>query len=181
MIVPDMSRRVTPSKRDADRPGAEIDPLRLDLQLCFALYAATADVVRLYRPHLDELGLTYPQYLVMMLLWEQAPRTVGGLGEALGLDSATLTPLLKRLEARRYVRRRRDPDDERRVLVEPTTEGRCLRARAVEVPAAVSCRIPMSVDDLVALREDLKTLRGALGNAAPPIEAAPATRRRARR
>jgi len=93
-----------------------IEVLRLDNQLCFALYGAANRMTRLYRPLLDALGLTYPQYLAMLVLWEKNPRTVGALGEALDLDSSTLTPLLKRLEAAGLVERSRDPDDERRVI-----------------------------------------------------------------
>ena len=106
-----MSSTITPSA------SAPVEALRLDRQLCFALYGAANRVTRLYRPLLDALGLTYPQYLAMLVLWEASPRTVGALGDALDLDSSTLTPLLKRLEAGGLVARHRDPEDERRVIV----------------------------------------------------------------
>ncbi|HEX6913526.1 MAG TPA: MarR family transcriptional regulator [Longimicrobium sp.] len=108
-------------------PGA--DDLRLERQLCFALYSAANLTTRLYRPLLEPLGITYPQYLAMLALWERAPRSVGALGGALGLDSGTLTPLLKRLEAGGLVTRTRDAADERRVLVGLTPAGLDLRAR----------------------------------------------------
>jgi DNA-binding MarR family transcriptional regulator len=110
------------------------DVLPLDRQMCFPLYAASNLLTRLYRPILAELGLTYPQYLVMLLLWEGAPRSVSALGEKLYLDSGTLTPLLKRMEAAGLVTRRRDPEDERRVLIDLTSKGDALRAEAVCIP-----------------------------------------------
>jgi DNA-binding MarR family transcriptional regulator len=143
-------------KRDGDRL------LRLGRQLCFALYSASSLVTRLYRPLLEPLGLTYPQYLVMLVLWEKAPRTVGELGDALGLDSATLTPLLKRLEAASLVSRKRDSSDERRVLVEPTGEGTALRERAQVVPRALLCQLPLSPSELVELHRTLTRLSRAL-------------------
>jgi DNA-binding MarR family transcriptional regulator len=110
------------------------DPLALDLQICFPIYAASNLLGRLYRPVLDELGLTYPQYLVMLVLWEAEPQSVGDLGARLHLDSGTLTPLLKRLEAHGIVKRKRDRVDERRVLVTVTPKGSALRERALRVP-----------------------------------------------
>ena len=107
-----MTARAKPKAKEAAAPAA-VPQLRLDNQLCFALYAASGLVTRAYRPLLEPLGLTYPQYLVMLVLWEDAPRTVKALGQALDLDSGTLTPLLKRLEAARFVTRRRDAQDER--------------------------------------------------------------------
>ncbi|ONF97608.1 MarR family winged helix-turn-helix transcriptional regulator [Sphingomonas jeddahensis] len=117
--------------------AAEEDPLRLDRQVCFPLYAATNLINRLYTPVLRPLRLTYPQYLVMLVLWEEEPQTVGDLGARLHLDSGTLTPLLKRMEAAGLIARRRDPRDERRVLVTLTTDGRDLRAKALHVPATM--------------------------------------------
>lgn len=116
----------------------EEDPLLLDRQVCFPLYAATNLLNRLYGPVLRELGLTYPQYLVMLVLWEDTPRTVGALGARLYLDSGTLTPLLKRMEAAGHVTRSRDPDDERRVMVGLTESGRALRERALHVPGIIA-------------------------------------------
>ncbi|TIX70822.1 MAG: MarR family transcriptional regulator [Mesorhizobium sp.] len=143
-----MTTEITATVSDvpADRAGAIAVP-RLDQQLCFALYSASGLMTKLYRPLLDPLGLTYPQYLAMLVLWERAPSTVGALGEALGLDSATLTPLLKRMEASG----RRDVADERRVLVEPTAKGEALRERAARVPAALACQLPLEVGELRSL------------------------------
>lgn len=135
-----------------------VEVLRLDNQLCFALYGAANRMTRLYRPLLDALGLTYPQYLAMLVLWEKSPRTVGELGEALDLDSSTLTPLLKRLEAGGLVERRRDPDDERRVIVALTDKGRALREQAVAIPEKLFCALDMPLEAITALRERLKTL-----------------------
>ena len=114
------------------------DPLLLDRQVCFPLYAATNLLSRLYGPVLRELGLTYPQYLVMLVLWEKEPQTVGSLDARLYLDSGTLTPLLKRMEAAGLVRRTRDPEDERRVVIELTESGKILRNQAVYVPETLA-------------------------------------------
>src|SRR3954468_17369412 len=126
-----------------------IDPdqaLRLDNQLCFALYSASLAMTRLYKPLLDELGLTYPQYLAMLALWEQDGLMVSELGERLSLDSGTLTPLLKRLEAAGLVARIRDVADERRVHITLTAAGRRLKQRAYKIPgcimAASQCSLP---------------------------------------
>ena len=139
----------------SDQP---VEVLRLDNQLCFALYGAANRMTRLYRPMLDALGLTYPQYLAMLVLWEASPRTVGALGEALDLDSSTLTPLLKRLEAGGLVTRDRDPEDERRVIVSLTDQGRALRDQAVTIPEKLFCALDMPIDTIGALRERLKTV-----------------------
>jgi len=135
-----------------------VEILRLDNQLCFALYGAANRMTRLYRPILDALGLTYPQYLAMLVLWEQSPRTVGALGDALDLDSSTLTPLLKRLEAGGLVERHRDPDDERRVIVALTEKGQALREQAVTVPEKLFCALDLPLEAITTLRERLKTL-----------------------
>ena len=145
------------SERKAEMAGAQAgvvpDIPRLDQQLCFALYSAVNRVTRLYRPVLAALGLTYPQYLAMLALWEKSPRTVGALGDALDLDSGTLTPLLKRLEKQDLVFRRRDPGDERRVIVELTEAGQALRVRAAEVPASLACKIALPPTELIDLRD----------------------------
>jgi DNA-binding MarR family transcriptional regulator len=155
-------------------PGA--DDLRLERQLCFALYSAANLTTRLYRPLLEPLGITYPQYLAMMALWERAPRSVGALGAALGLDSGTLTPLLKRLEAGGLVTRARDASDERRVLVDLTPAGRDLRARACAVPEALRCGLPLELDDAAALRDALWRYVQALRDGAETLpEADPPT------
>ncbi|WP_374575789.1 MarR family winged helix-turn-helix transcriptional regulator [Phenylobacterium sp.] len=148
----------TPSARDAAPEGgaAGVDPLRLDLQLCFALYSAANTVTRLYRPLLEPLGLTYPQYLTMMALWEKSPRPMAELGEALGLDSGTLTPLLKRLEAAGLVARARDAADERRVTITLTEAGAALKAKAAHVPAELACQLGCDLEEIADLRDRLK-------------------------
>ncbi|MER9290200.1 MarR family transcriptional regulator [Mesorhizobium sp. M7A.F.Ca.US.010.02.1.1] len=136
---------------------------KLDEQICFALYSASGLMTRLYRPLLEPLGLTYPQYLAMMALWERAPRTVGGLGEVLGLDSATLTPLLKRLEAGGFITRRRDAADERRVLLELTAKGQSLRGPAKDVAVQILCQFPrLSAVELDGLHRILAKLIAGL-------------------
>lgn len=132
------------------------DPLLLDRQVCFPLYAATNLLGRLYGPILRPLGLTYPQYLVMLVLWESEPQTVGALGARLYLDSGTLTPLLKRMEAAGYVTRARDPEDERRVVIRLTPKGKALRQDAAHVPGTIAQgRSPQALDDL---REGVRAL-----------------------
>jgi DNA-binding MarR family transcriptional regulator len=138
--------------------GEPVEALRLDRQLCFALYGAANRVTRLYRPLLEALGLTYPQYLAMLVLWEASPRTVGALGEALDLESSTLTPLLKRLETQGLVARTRDPEDERRVVITLTPAGDALRDKAKAVPEQLFCKLNMPLAELGDLRERLKEL-----------------------
>ncbi|MHB8283562.1 MAG: MarR family winged helix-turn-helix transcriptional regulator [Caulobacteraceae bacterium] len=128
------------------------DLLRLDRQVCFPLYAASNLITRLYRPLLDALGLTYPQYLVMMVLWEKSPRTVGEVGQQLHLDTGTLTPLLKRMEVASLIARQRDASDERRVLVSLTKQGEALKEPACRVPEALATQVAMSLQDLEKLR-----------------------------
>jgi MarR family transcriptional regulator, organic hydroperoxide resistance regulator len=136
--------------------GDQDDPLSLDRQVCFPLYAATNLLTRLYGPVLGKLGLTYPQYLVMLVLWEHEPETVGDLGARLHLDSGTLTPLLKRMEAAGLVTRKRDLKDERRVLVSLTVNGRRLRQQALHVPETMSKGYkPEGIDEL---RESVRAL-----------------------
>lgn len=151
-------------------PVAEDDLLLLDNQLCFALYSASLAMTKLYKPMLDRLGLTYPQYLVMLVLWETDGKSVSELGERLQLDSGTLTPLLKRLEAAGLVRRERAADDERRVLVHLTSEGRALRRRALQVPKEVACATQCSIEEIIDLRQRLHALRRRLQPAALPRE-----------
>jgi|TARA_R100000935_G_scaffold51602_1_gene78245 DNA-binding MarR family transcriptional regulator len=150
------------TRSEPSATGEGVDPLRLDLQLCFALYGASNRVTRLYRPLLEPLGLTYPQYLVMLALWERAPRSVGDLGQALDLDSGTLTPLLKRMETLGLVNRARDPRDERRVIVSLTEKGADLRSPASAVPGQLVCRLGGELGDLAALRDALQTLNRRL-------------------
>lgn len=133
--------------------------LSLDNQLCFALYSASLSMTRLYKPLLDELALTYPQYLVMLALWGADGVTVSDLGTRLSLDSGTLTPLLKRLEATGYLSRMRDVADERRVLIRLTAEGRALRAKAVQVPQCLLAASQCSLEELSQLTRQLQALR----------------------
>ncbi|MER7281338.1 MarR family transcriptional regulator [Dactylosporangium sp. NPDC000244] len=139
-----------------------VDVLPLDRQVCFALYTATRAVTARYRPLLDELGLTYPQYLVLLALWEQDQRTVKDLGAALRLDSSTLSPLLKRLEAAGLVARERRADDERSVTVRLTAEGSALRTRAAGIPARLVCDGGLGLGELEELRDTLVRLTAAL-------------------
>jgi DNA-binding MarR family transcriptional regulator len=140
--------------------------LRLDNQLCFAIYSASLAMTRLYKPMLDQLELTYPQYLVMLVLWEQDGLMVSELGQRLSLDSGTLTPLLKRLEASGYVSRIRDVKDERRVHISLTAAGRRLKARAAKVPACLMAASQCSVDELVSLTQQVQQLRDRIQAAA---------------
>src|SRR5580765_8981430 len=128
---------------------------RLDDQLCFALYAASRAVTQRYRPLLDELGLTYPQYLVMLVLWEHGPTTVKGLADALQLDYGTLSPLLKRLAAAGLVERQRRSDDERSVEISLTAAGDELKARASRIPQLLVDAYNLDANEFTALRDNL--------------------------
>jgi MarR family transcriptional regulator, organic hydroperoxide resistance regulator len=136
--------------------------LKLDNQLCFAIYSASLATTRLYKPLLDKLKLTYPQYLVMLVLWEQDGLMVSEIGERLSLDSGTLTPLLKRLESNGFVARLRDLDDERRVRITLTATGRRLKARAAALPGCLMAASQCSVPDLMALTQQMQQLRDRL-------------------
>jgi MarR family transcriptional regulator, organic hydroperoxide resistance regulator len=139
------------------------DPaLLLDNQLCFALYSTSLAMTKLYKPLLDELGLTYPQYLVMLVLWEEDGPMVSELGERLFLDSGTLTPLLKRLESAGLVARVRDTQDERRVHITLTAAGRKLKARAQKIPGCVRTASQCSLGELMQLKQQLRGLRDRL-------------------
>ncbi|MFF7942605.1 MarR family winged helix-turn-helix transcriptional regulator [Nocardia gamkensis] len=138
------------------------DHLTLDEQLCFPLYAASRAMTAVYRPKLERLGLTYPQYLVMLALWERDERSVGDVCQALDLDSGTLSPLLKRLEAAGLVERRRSVADERRVDIRLTERGRALRAEAGDIPAQMAEASGLSMDEVIALRGILHRLTEAL-------------------
>jgi DNA-binding MarR family transcriptional regulator len=142
--------------------------LALDDQLCFALYAASRAVTALYRPLLDELGLTYPQYLVMLVLWERGDNPVKDLGAALQLDYGTLSPLLKRLEAAGLVRRERRADDERSVLVGLTDSGAALRDKAQAVPPIIGQAMNLTAEDFAALQTTLRRLTTSVGTYNPP-------------
>jgi DNA-binding MarR family transcriptional regulator len=137
--------------------------LLLDNQLCFALYSASLAMTRLYKPLLDALGLTYPQYLVMLVLWERDGVMVSELGERLSLDSGTLTPLLKRMEAAGWLVRLRDVGDERRVNVTLTASGRKLKTRAAKVPGCILSATQCSLTEVVALTRQVQSLRDRLG------------------
>jgi DNA-binding MarR family transcriptional regulator len=143
------------------------DPLRLDMQVCFPLYAAARAVTQAYAPLLSKLGLTYPQYLVMLVLWETDGVTVKALGERLFLDSGTLTPLLKRLEAQGLVRRERSTEDARSVHVHLTSQGRALRRKAASIPEAMACKMGLSLEELSRLRRDVLRLFEALSRSQP--------------
>ena len=149
-----------PSHSTPNTPSPAI--LRLDNQVCFALYSASLAMTKLYKPLLDRIGLTYPQYLVMLVLWEQDGVTVSELGERLFLDSGTLTPLLKRLEAQGQIARLRDVQDERRVRITLTAEGRALRDQAEAIPQCVLQSSQCSIAELTALTTELKQLRDRL-------------------
>ncbi|MCB5910696.1 MarR family winged helix-turn-helix transcriptional regulator [Streptomyces pinistramenti] len=144
-------------------PDAEL--LRLDHQVCFSLHAASRAFGGVYRDALKDLGLTYPQYLVMLVLWEDGPRPVKSIGERLRLDSGTLSPLLKRLETAGLVRRERSTEDERSVTVHLTPDGEELRERALPVPRRMLAATGLTV-------EELRTLRGLLGRVTSALDEA---------
>lgn len=136
--------------------------LLLDNQLCFALYSASLAMGKVYKPLLDELGITYPQYLVMLVLWESDGLMVSEIGERLYLDSGTLTPLLKRLETAGLVQRLRDVVDERRVLIRLTPDGRKLKQRAAKLPQCILAATQCSPPELKNLTRELQALRASL-------------------
>ena len=146
-------------------PSRSLTPdqaLQLDNQLCFALYSASLAMTKFYKPLLDELGLTYPQYLVMLVLWEKDNVNVSEICEQLYLETTTLTPLLKRLEAAGLISRLRDVQDERRVHIHLTAAGRKLKARAAKVPACVLAASQCSIPELVQLTRQVRELRDRL-------------------
>lgn len=156
-----------------------VDALHLDEQLCFTLYSTVHLLNRTYRPLLEELGLTYPQYLAMLVLWEEDDVTVKALGERMLLDSGTLTPLLKRLESAGFVKRERDVLDERQVRIRLTATGRALRAKAECVPVSILEASGLDVEELRDLKERVLAIREALSarlEEEPPPP--PASRRR---
>jgi len=144
-----------------------LDPetkLRLDAQLCFPLYAASNLLTRRYGPLLKKIGLTYPQYLVMLVLWERAPCLVTELGRALYLDTGTLTPLLKRLQQAGLIERRRETSDERKVMITLSEQGAALREKAAAVPDAIACLLPYDAEQAVRMRDELRELVGVLAS-----------------
>ena len=142
---------------------SSINPaLLLDNQLCFALYSTSLAMTKLYKPLLETLGLTYPQYLVMLVLWERDGLMVSELGDRLFLDSGTLTPLLKRLESANLIARIRDVQDERRVHITLTAAGRALKTQAASIPDCILKASQCSLPDIVALTQQVQTLRNNL-------------------
>ena len=161
-------------RRHPTEPDALVAPLSpgwllLDQQMCFALYSASLAMTKLYKPLLEPLGLTYPQYLAMLVLWETDGITVSQMGERLALDSGTLTPLLKRVEAQGLLQRLRDSADERRVLLQLTPAGRALKKKAAAVPPAVAAARGCGLGEVAALTARLQTLRQQLTDALPRV------------
>jgi DNA-binding MarR family transcriptional regulator len=138
------------------------DVLHLDNQLCFALHSASLAMTKVYKPHLDALGVTYPQYLVLLVLWERDGVTVSAIGERLYLDSGTLTPLLKRLEAQGLLSRTRDAEDERRVVIRLTDQGRALKQAAAAIPGCILGATGCTVEQVVDLARQVAELRDRL-------------------
>jgi len=138
--------------------------LLLDNQLCFALHSASLAMTKVYKPHLDKLGVTYPQYLVLLVLWERDGLTVSDIGERLFLDSGTLTPLLKRLEAAELIKRTRSTEDERQVMIALTSKGEALREKARTVPQSILAASACSVGELVAMKNEIVALRDKLNS-----------------
>ncbi|MFO6298209.1 MarR family winged helix-turn-helix transcriptional regulator [Rahnella selenatireducens] len=136
--------------------------LHLDQQMCFALYSANLALHKVYRKLLGQLDLTYPQYLVMLVLWQRDEVTVSDIGEKLFLDSATLTPLLKRLEVAGLLVRQRAKADERQVIISLTAEGKALREKAQSIPEAIFCATECDMGEIIALKQQLEALRGHL-------------------
>lgn len=146
----------------ARKPLAPDQLLRLDNQICFAVYSAAHAFNRVYKPLLERLGLTYPQYLVMLVLWERDGVAVKDIGERLYLDSGTLTPLLKRLEQAGLIRRTRSTEDERRVLIGLTSQGQTLKDKARAVPPSILAASQCSVGELMAVKDEIVALRDRL-------------------
>ncbi|MCO5399632.1 MarR family winged helix-turn-helix transcriptional regulator [Ralstonia soli] len=147
---------------DERKPHSPYPNLTLDVQLCFALYSTMIGLNKVYRTLLKPLGLTYPQYLVMLVLWEQDAQTVSAIGERLFLDSATLTPMLKRLEAAGLIERQRSETDERQVIISLTNEGRALQHRAKDVPTCIGAAAECAPEEIASLRSQLNELRERL-------------------
>jgi DNA-binding MarR family transcriptional regulator len=158
----------------AELPEIPGDPLALERQVCFALSIAARSVLSIYRPILEPMGLTHPQYLVMLALWGQSPLAVKELIEMLQLDGPTLSPMLKRLEAAGLVTRTRDPEDERQLRISLTDKGRALREQALNVPPAVVAKLGMSLGDLMELHKGLTELNEAARRAGVKPFPAPA-------
>lgn len=132
--------------------------LKLDNQLCFAAYSASRAIIRAYKPLLDRLGITYTQYITLMVLWEHKTVSMNKLGEYLNLDSGTLTPLLKKMEKSGLIERKRAENDERQINIAITKKGKALKEEALKIPEQMFCKLPMGVDDACELRDMLKKL-----------------------
>lgn len=132
--------------------------LKLDNQLCFTIYACSREVIRLYRPFLAELGITYTQYVALLVLWEKESLTLKELGEKLFLDSGTLTPLLKKMEAANLLVRQRSQNDERTICIRLTEQGKSLKNKAYEIPEKVFCSAQLDVQEVMGLRDQLKKI-----------------------
>jgi DNA-binding MarR family transcriptional regulator len=158
----------------AELPEIPGDPLALERQVCFALSIAARSVLGIYRPILEPMGLTHPQYLVMLALWGRSPLAVKELIEMLQLDGPTLSPMLKRLEAAGLITRTRDPNDERQLRVDLTQQGRDLREQALNVPPAVVAKLGVSLGDLMELHKGLTELNEAARRAGVQPAPAPA-------
>ena len=142
----------------------DYEMLKLENQLCFALYACSREITKLYKPYLESLGLTYTQYITLLVLWEQDNIKIKQLGKILHLDSGTLTPLLNKLEKAYIVTRINDNNDERNVFVKLTVKGNEMKDKAKEIPAKVFCSKELSIDQAIDLREELKALLTRLDN-----------------
>lgn len=132
--------------------------IKLENQLCFSLYAASREVIKLYKPVLDQFDLTYTQYITMLVVWEEKKISVKGIGQKLHLDSGTLTPLLKKLEQRGLITRYRDKNDDRVVIVEITSEGEALKKDIIQVPQKVSCQVGLELEEGIILKAQLDKL-----------------------
>lgn len=143
-------------------PDSPSEPLPLDAQLCFSLYSTTIAINRLYKPMLDSLGVTYPQYLVLGTLWEGDGQTIGAIADRLALEPSTITPLMKRLEAAGFVSRQRNPQDERQVQVFLTAKGKALRREASCLTDALLANSKLTIPEMIALNEQVQWLRTAL-------------------
>lgn len=140
------------------------ESLKLENQICFPLYACAKEVVRKYKPYLDQIGLTYTQYIAMMVLWEHKEMNVKELGQYLYLDSGTLTPLLKKLEEKEYITRSRSKEDERNLIVSITDKGEELKEKALFIPKEMSGCVALSKEEAKTLYETLNKLLGILGS-----------------
>ncbi len=142
--------------------GQKYDALKIENQLCFPLYACSREVIKKYKPYLDEIGLTYTQYITMMVMWDRKEVNVKELGQCLFLDSGTLTPLLKKLEGMGFVTRRRSAEDERNLIVQITEEGMALRERALHIPAALASCVNLEAEEAMELYRLLYKVLGGM-------------------